>query len=46
MAMSLAAYVEEGILEARSIAAGEELLRVGRIAFTSERLGQGQLKIE
>jgi hypothetical protein len=46
MAASLAAYVEEGILKARSIAAGEELLRIGRIAFTSERLGQGQLKIE
>jgi len=46
MAASLAAYVEEGILEARSIASGEELLRVGRIAFTSERPGQGQLKIE
>ena len=46
MAESLAANMEERILKARGIAAGEELLRVGRIAFPSERLGQGQLKIE
>jgi hypothetical protein len=46
MAASLAANMEERILKARGIAAGEELLRVGCIAFASERLGQGQLKIE
>src|SRR4029077_3017881 len=46
MAASLAAHTQERILKARGIAAGEELLWVGRIAFTSERSGQGQLKIE
>jgi hypothetical protein len=38
--------MKERILKARCIATGEELLWVGRIAFTPERLGQGQLKIE
>ena len=46
MAMSLGVHVEERILKTGSIAFGEELLWVGYIAPTSERLGQGQLKIE
>ncbi len=46
MVASLAAHVQECILKARGIAAGEELLWVGRIAFTAKRFGQGQLKIE
>jgi hypothetical protein len=46
MAASLTAHRKERMLNARGIAAGEELLRVGRIAFTSEPSGQGQLKIE
>src|SRR5580700_5077896 len=46
MAASLAAHVKERVLKARGIAAGEELLWVGGIAFTSEGFGQGQLKIE
>jgi hypothetical protein len=43
---SLAADAQQGILKARGIVAGKELLWVGRIAFTSKRSGQGQLKIE
>jgi len=46
MAASLTAHVKERILKARGIAAGEELLWVGRIAIASERFGQSQLKIE
>ena len=46
MVASLAADAQERILKAGSIAAGKELLWVGRIAFTSERSGQCQLKIE
>jgi hypothetical protein len=46
MTASLTAHVQERILKACGIAAGKELLWVGRIAFTSERSGQGQLKIE
>jgi hypothetical protein len=46
MVASLAAHVQECILKARGIAAGEELLWVGRIASTAKRFGQGQLKIE
>jgi len=45
MTASLAADAQERILKTRGIAAGEELLWVGRIAFTSEASGQGQLKI-
>jgi len=40
MAASLAADVKESILKASGITAGEELLRIGRITFTSERLGR------
>ena len=46
MAASLGAHVKERILKTGSIASGEELLWVGCIALASERLGQGQLKIE
>ena len=44
MVASLAAHVQECILKARGIAAGEELLRVGRIAFASERFGRASLR--
>jgi len=46
MVPSLAAHAQQGILKARGIAAGEELLWIGRIAFASERSGEGQLKIK
>jgi hypothetical protein len=41
---SLAAHAQERILKARGIAAGEELLWLGRIGFTSKSSGHGQLK--
>jgi hypothetical protein len=40
---SLAAHAQERILKARGIAAGEELLWVGRIAFTSKSSGMASL---
>jgi hypothetical protein len=43
---SFAAHAQERILKACGIAAGEELLWVSRIAFTSKRSGHGQPKIE
>jgi len=46
MVASLAAHAQQGILKARGIAAGEELLWVGRIAFASERSGKSQLEIK
>jgi hypothetical protein len=46
MAASLGAHLKERILKTGSIASGEELLWAGCIALASERLGQGQLKIE
>src|SRR6266436_6718316 len=46
MVPSLAAHAQQGILKARGIAAGEELLWIGRIAFASERSGEGQPKIK
>jgi hypothetical protein len=46
MAARLGADVDERILKTGSIAFGEGMLWVGYIAFTSVRLGQGQLKIE
>jgi hypothetical protein len=46
MVASLTADAQEGILKARGITTSEELLRVGGVAFTSERSGHGQLKIE
>jgi hypothetical protein len=39
---SLTANAQERILKASGIASGKELLWVGRIAFASQRSGQGQ----
>ena len=43
-AASLAADSQKGVLKARGMAAGKELLWVGRIAVTSERSGRASLR--
>jgi hypothetical protein len=45
-AAGIAAHMKECILEAGCIAAGEELLRIGRIGPSAEGLGQRMLEVE